>query len=134
MEKHPLLKARDVQTDLPVLLRGTVAKNHPLKKWLQQVPQTFSTQGEIEYDLGYMHMKVKAEDKTTIDCGTLWNPDVSKLLEASLPSPFGKGEKTIFDENVRKGKEIKADQIEFCLTKSDAYGDGSAVQCLRSFY
>jgi hypothetical protein len=38
-------------------------------------------------------------------------------LEASIPSPFGKGENTVFDENVRKGKEIKADQIEFSVTE-----------------
>jgi hypothetical protein len=90
MESHPLIKARELGIDLPVILRGKVAKKHPLKKLLQQVPQTFSTQGKITYGLNNMHICIKAEDKAVIDCGTLVNPDIVKLLEASIPSPFGK--------------------------------------------
>jgi hypothetical protein len=95
MEKHPLIKARELDTDLPVILRGKVAKNHPLKRLLQQVPQTFSTQGKIEYGLSNMHISIKAEDKTLIDCGTLvnpillncWKPAFHRLLEKEkIPS------------------------------------------------
>jgi len=38
--------------------------------------------------------------------------DTEKIFMLSNPAPFGKGSETVFDENVRKALEIKAERIE----------------------
>uniref|UniRef100_A0A6B2L7Y4 Fe2OG dioxygenase domain-containing protein n=1 Tax=Arcella intermedia TaxID=1963864 RepID=A0A6B2L7Y4_9EUKA len=43
-----------------------------------------------------------------VELGPLNNLNVEKLLEYAEPSPFGRGTETIYDENVRSAKEIKA--------------------------
>jgi hypothetical protein len=51
-----------------------------------------------------------------LDCGTQGNPKVSTLLQVSSESSFGKGADTVYDEKVRKGKEIKAERMRFMFT------------------
>jgi hypothetical protein len=46
------------------------------------------------------------------EAGTLQNPDVDLILKKSTPSAFGKGEKTVMDENYRSGREIQGADIE----------------------
>jgi hypothetical protein len=45
------------------------------------------------------------------NAGTLTNPDVEILKSSSNPAPFGKGDQTLFDESVRKAREIEANRI-----------------------
>ncbi len=43
--------------------------------------------------------------------GSLNCPDIDKLVAIAKPSPFGKGTETLYDETVRKGLELTADQF-----------------------
>ena len=49
--------------------------------------------------------------------GTLLQPDVDRILAIAKPSPFGQGNNTVFDDNVRKGLELVASQ--FSITHED---------------
>jgi hypothetical protein len=98
MKNHFLIRAK-----------GEVEEQHPLKTLLQKLPQNYSMQGRTNlFKDAKIFLKGETEE---IDCGTLGSPKVLKLLEAATNSPFGKGAETVFDENVRKGKEIKAENI-----------------------
>jgi hypothetical protein len=81
-------------------------------------------------------------DTEEIDCGTLGSPNVLKLMEAATRSQFGKGDETVFDENVRKGKEIKAEKVKIQLSsgvtseppmKRGKFGLGDHDETQKSF-
>jgi hypothetical protein len=117
MQNHFLIKAVHGTSETA---RGKVQENHPLKKLLQQLPQGYSLAGEVDL-FNDVRILVKNEnDGTDLDCGTLENPNMANLLQASSESSFGKGSETVYDENVRKGKEIKANGIKFMLTKPES--------------
>ncbi len=44
--------------------------------------------------------------------------DIEKICELANPAPFGKGSETVYDEEVRKALEIKADRIEITQKNS----------------
>jgi hypothetical protein len=44
--------------------------------------------------------------KEELDCGTLCEPNIELLLQHATPSSFGLGDQTLYDENIRKGKEL----------------------------
>jgi hypothetical protein len=46
-----------------------------------------------------------------VPLGTMFTPDVEPLLQLTKPSPFGKGDATVFDEAIRKGLKLTADQF-----------------------
>lgn len=46
------------------------------------------------------------------NCGTILQPAVEALVKAASPAFFGKGEQTVFDESIRKGLEIKAEDLQ----------------------
>lgn len=46
------------------------------------------------------------------NCGTISKPVVEELVKAATPAPFGKGDKTVYDESIRKGLELKAKDLE----------------------
>jgi hypothetical protein len=106
MKSHFLIRAYCGKKEA---VKGEVEEQHPLKKLLQQLPQNYSMQGRTNlFEDAKIFLKGETEE---VDCGTMSRPNALKLLEASASSPFGKGEATVFDENVRKGKEIKAEKI-----------------------
>jgi hypothetical protein len=112
MQKHFLIKA--AQGTMKTV-EGAVDPNHPLKKLLQELPQNYSVSltGEVDF-VTDVRILVKDENRgNDLDCGTLGNPNVASLLQAASPSSFGKGVDTVYDENVRKGKEIKSDRMQF---------------------
>jgi hypothetical protein len=45
-------------------------------------------------------------------CYSSYFIDIEKIIELASPAPFGKGSETIYDENIRKAFEIKADRIK----------------------
>ena len=49
------------------------------------------------------------------DMGTLDNLKIQDIMTLAQPSSFGLGDKTVYDENVRKANEIKADRIKLRL-------------------
>jgi hypothetical protein len=66
------------------MVYGAIEKNHPLKKLLQRVHQTFSIQGESD-KLKNIQIQLVTKGGTS-DYGTLQHPDISKLLPFSVPS------------------------------------------------
>jgi hypothetical protein len=57
---------------------------------------------------GYTKLTVSGEES-----GTLVEPNVDVIMKHSKSSPFGRGEKTVMDETYRRGREVKAADIEF---------------------
>jgi len=43
---------------------------------------------------------------------------VNRLLGTAVPSPFGRGNETVFDDKVRKGKELSAEHIQVSSPQS----------------
>jgi hypothetical protein len=117
MQNHFLIKAVRGTSETA---RGKVQENHPLKKLLRQLPQGYSLAGEVNLFNDVRILVKNEKDGKDLDCGTLGNPNVASLLQASSESSFGKGSETVYDENVRKGKEIKSGGIKFMLPKPDS--------------
>ena len=55
---------------------------------------------------------VKDDKGKAVDCGSWAQPDVAKLLSLAKPSPFGRGDQTLYDKAVRDATEITADRIQ----------------------
>lgn len=96
-----------------------------MRKALSGLVKAYSYQSKQSLsDLG---IKVR-NGKKFIDCGPITNCRVVDLLSYATPSVFGKGSETVFDENVRKGKEIKAEDIIFyCRTRNSKTEDSVVV-------
>jgi hypothetical protein len=43
--------------------------------------------------------------------GNIIQPDIEEILSKSTPSSFGRGDETVYDEDVRKGREIPGNQL-----------------------
>lgn len=99
LEKKPKLHKA-----MPVLLNTPITR---ILNRMNNVPAVAlkerSVGGRYWGALGNISLKVKGKD-----AGTVSKPDVEKLLAASKPSPFGKGDKTVMDPDYRNGKEIEA--------------------------
>jgi hypothetical protein len=48
-----------------------------------------------------------------LSCGKIGNPNLDKLWKSSTKSSFGRGSKTLFDEQVRRGSEVTSSQLTF---------------------
>jgi len=72
-------------------------------------------------DPGPLRISSKSMAKTILK-----DVNLKDLLKSSNPSPFGKGDKTIFDESVRLGSEIDASSIVVELAED--YNFGGKVQ------
>jgi hypothetical protein len=71
-------------------------------------------QGTIDGRKINLQAKEKGKKKSSSQAtnfGTVLGPDIEGLLKKSTPSSFGRGDETVFDENVRKGKEMTPTQI-----------------------
>eukprot|EP01040_Poterioochromonas_malhamensis_P005657 gene5657-6080_t len=115
-EDHYLLKAyrRSCRRN-----RGwKVDQQHGLAKLLNQLPQELFLNGEFQNKLSRsIPLTLKHPDPLTgqlrtINAGTLASPNVDVLLEHARDSSFGRGSATVYDENVRRGKELTAEQLE----------------------
>lgn len=60
------------------------------------------------FDVAALKLSVKGEA-----AGTMASPDVDLILQKSVNSSFGKGEKTVKDDAYRRGREISAADIHF---------------------
>ena len=74
---------------------------------------------------GTYDFKTSQKDKTSKmpalfidgkDMGTLDNLKVDEIKALAEPSPFGSGNKTVYDENVRKASEIKGNRIKLQMS------------------
>ncbi|KAL9655062.1 hypothetical protein ABK040_008844 [Willaertia magna] len=74
---------------------------------------SFYCGGYIYCDRDRIHLFVDNEDM-----GDILKLDIEKLKAKAKPSPFGKGQETVFDENIRKASEITSDRMKFKLKGS----------------
>jgi hypothetical protein len=104
-DKHYLLKADNT-------VRGTIEENHPLKQLLQKVPQVFAKRNKV-HGLEDIPITLKSDHNNGLrtNCGTIGNPDVSALLKSRCSS--SSLESIVDDESVRKGRQVRADQLDF---------------------
>jgi len=104
-EEHYMLKASEVIRKWS----WEVDIRHPLKESLSDLANLYSNQGKLAVES--LGLKLKDGDKT-IEFKSILDCKITDLLPYATPSFFGKGSETVFDESVRKGKEIKADRLE----------------------
>ena len=82
-----------------------VAVDHPLADALKHVGCESLCHGKLSTSA----LLTNAADNTTL--GSLNCPDINKLISIAKPSPFGKDNETLYDETVRKGVELTANQF-----------------------
>ena len=75
---------------------------------------------------------LQTEDDIESDLGTLLKPDVDRIVILAKPSPFGQGNETVFDDNVRKGLELVASQ--FSIAHEDELLQGIREQIQRKLF
>ncbi|KAK5577023.1 hypothetical protein RB653_001960 [Dictyostelium firmibasis] len=65
------------------------------------------------------------------ECGTIFKPDLKLIQSLSKPSSFGNGDKTVYDETIRKGYHIEGNRVSvpFFQGKAERNNDyGSMFQ------
>ena len=95
-------------------------KGDSLSNLLINLKQHYSFSGKFSTNY-YYSSKLEILLENGEDCGTLSAPKIDLLLASSKSSSFGKGPETIYDESVRKGNEITADQL--IITVKNSYRD-----------
>lgn len=96
--------------------KWNIGFHHPIANIFEKGRTVFYDDGLFcDYNPKPSPLKIKSQNKK-INCGTVIEPDIEKLLQYSKPSSFGRGEETIYDENVRKGREICANELSSPLT------------------
>jgi hypothetical protein len=86
-----------------------VEKHHPLRQLLRKLPQTYLCQGTSK-ELSSVPLIMTDGN---LSCGTVGSPNLDKLWKSSTKSSFGRGSKTVFDEQVRRGSEVMFSQLAF---------------------
>jgi len=127
--KYARLTSKDEESNI---YSCNVAENHALKRLLMKLPQTFCVKGKLEPELSGISLEYMPGSSRgdLTDCGTIAAPNVEQLLKLSGPSSFGKGSETVYDEAVRKGKELKASNLFLgeLQVKKSSRGPGAQVQ------
>lgn len=109
---HPLLNFfRESSTE-----EWTVEFNHPTAEIFKEKFATFYHEGSI-YGAN-ITFKLKDKSGKSISCGSILEPNMPRLLENSGPSSFGRGDHTVYDEEVRKGRELCPDKLEISMYSS----------------
>jgi hypothetical protein len=113
---HPVIsyfRGKDSQEKWKVVF------DHPIAKVFQEKTTSFFQEG-IVYggrELFVISPAVGGEEEkgngkeAKKECGSLLQPDIQTLLEKSRPSSFGRGDETVYDEDIRKGKELGPDAL-----------------------
>jgi hypothetical protein len=99
---------------------ASVSPNTELSKLFINLKQHYSFSGKLKRDWNF-EISLKNKVGEMVDCGTLTAPKVDLLLAASKGSSFGKGPETVYDESVRKGNEITADQLVIISNRRDYF-------------
>jgi hypothetical protein len=85
----------------------------PVRQVLNQVQGPFAGSGTYpEYSWGRDELSGHHLQVGKVDCGSLTNLNVDLLAAHTTPAPFGKGSETVYDEKVRKAREIPGDQFD----------------------
>jgi hypothetical protein len=86
----------------------TIAFHHPI---LQAFRSKSTSSFEETLYGNSLQLYVKDANGKRLSCGTALDPDVGRLLERSTPSSFGLGDDNVYDEDVRKGRELTKKQL-----------------------
>jgi hypothetical protein len=123
-QKHFLARVHETISQEENYSDWKIAKSHPLKPLLRQLPQWFYCSGECE-ELASVTLNFKRDVLASQDMnvtlgksgesngflGTLSSPDTKKILELCNPSSFGKGSETVFDELFVKERKLKEKRL-----------------------
>lgn len=102
-DAHPILYSTNYQKPMKIVQNTNICKLLTLRAH-NYATGTFKLTQDIP-------IAIRDDNNKIINLGTMMNPDVEKIIEHSKISPFGKGDKTIIDPNVRDGREISADKF-----------------------
>jgi len=100
--------AIDVSSDLFI-----PSFKHPLNDLLCVRPksESFVFHETLAKDYGWRNVEIMIDSK--YQCGTLDRPDVEKLMNLAKPAVFGKGDKEVYDTNVRLAHVIEGKRLSF---------------------
>ena len=103
---HPLLRKFEFGEDMEVLFDSSLGSA------LKNIMAEAICCGEIAPS-SIMDTTMRNLQAGDLDngLGTLLQPDVDRIVAIAKPSPFGQGNETVFDDNVRKGLELVASQF-----------------------
>ena len=122
-DDHPLLKKFKFGKVMQVLFDSSLGK--AIKKIMAEA----ICSGEVEpSSVINMNMRSLQAD----DLGTLLRPNVDRILGLAKPSPYGQGNDTVFDDNVRKGLELVANQ--FSIAHEDELLQGIRTQIQQKLF
>ena len=110
--------------------KWTVVFKHPISQAIREGAALFSKEGKINAFGTKLLLKSptttgsdekvskkrKKDEDDSIPCGTFLRPDIPTLLEKSRPSSFGRGDETVYNEDVRKGRELCPDMLDVSLS------------------
>ena len=99
---HPLLQTFGFGKKIPI------GFDDDLGKALYELGAEAICNGTIPLDLARTANMVHTTS-SDVTFGTVLAPNIPALLSVTKPSPFGKGDQTVFDDSVRKGLELTAD-------------------------
>jgi hypothetical protein len=88
--------------------------NHPIAKAFEERSLPFYLDGKISGKISQKD-SLKLKGEPAIACGSIFEPNIQLLLENSRPSSFGLGDETVYDESVRKGRELCSDVLDVAL-------------------
>ena len=102
--KHPLLRSFQYGSPMKLVFGS------PLGDALKHATTDSICSGDISVQLA-TKAAIRLLPGNQQSLGSLLQPHVDKILELTKPSHFGKGDQTVYDETVRKGLELVADQF-----------------------
>lgn len=84
----------------------------PMVIAMKSLPTRVTCSGMFDGDDSSLYQN-NAKPKQSL--GSLFDPSIEKLKSLATPSKFGQGTDTVYDETVRKGLEVTADQLVVSL-------------------
>jgi hypothetical protein len=87
--------------------------NDPLVEEVFKAKKEYCHEGFIDGSQIQLKLVEKIGRKSNLKaCGSALEPHLESLLSVATPSRFGKGDKTVFDETVRKGRELDSSKMK----------------------
>lgn len=122
MNVHPVVAAFSAKRK-----KFKVDFNHPLEETLLALPAIFSIKGELRCHRIILSLHGDTEGSTASTVFNTDNGDVNRLVAMAVKSMFGRNNETIFDETVRKGLELRADEHIFSVKLQDRYSGNESL-------
>jgi hypothetical protein len=104
-----------------------VVFEHPIAEAFQEKTVSFFQEGTVYGQSTQLLLKSpavngekekkkgKKQNCPPIQCGSFLHPDIQTLMEKSRPSSFGRGDETVYDEDIRKGRELCPDVLDVSI-------------------